>query len=194
MEDLNLLVQLAGGEQRTVRRLKEAGFKSPADIATGDPEQLRETSELSAAAVRRLIKAAGEHMAGTPDGEGDLAMLRRKEPTAARKGASASPRRRKGKKRPHRSGDATPAAAAVVGPADTDRPAVSPLVAVASRPEAAPAPSTAPAASAANGPAAAPAANAVPEPGQGVSLTESAALTGGAPEEGWRHGSFWRFG
>ncbi len=173
MEDLNLLVQLAGGEQTTVRRLKEAGFKSPADIATGDPEQLQATCGLSAAAVRRLIKVAGEHVSGTARAEGDLSILRRNETGTVRNVASSSPRRRKAKKRAQRSSDATPVAAAVVGPVDVDPPAVSPLAAGASHPDAA---------------------TAATEPEPGVSLIESNALTGEVPAEGWRQASFWRFG
>ena len=170
MEELNLLVQLAGGEQQTVRRLEEAGFKSPADIATGDPAELKETCGLSAAAARRLIKVASEHVSGTAGAEGDLAMLQRNGTGMARTGAGSSPRRRQTKKRPPPPSAATTAA----GPVVVDPPVVSPLAVAASPPDAA---------------------TAAGEREQGVTLIEIDALTGGkAPEEGWEHGSFWRFG
>ena len=173
MEDLTLLVQLAGGEQRTVRRLKEAGFESPADIATGDPAKLRETCGLSAAAVRRLIKVAGEHVSGTAPAEGDLSVLRRSGNDTVQTVASSPPRRRKGKKSPRRSSDATPMVAAAVAPVDVDPPSVAPLAVVVS---------------------AADATTVATEPDEGVSLVESTALTGKAPEKTWRPPSFWRFG
>ena len=173
MEDLTLLVQLAGGEQRTVRRLKEAGFGSSADVATGDPEELQDICGLSAAAVRRLIKIAGEHVSSTAHTEGELSILQRNETGTTRKAAGSSPRRRKGKKRSHRSSDATPLVAAAVASIDVDPPAVVPLAVVAADKETA---------------------TAAAESDQGVSLVESTALTGKAPQENWGPASFWRFG
>ena len=131
MEDLTLLVQLAGGEQRTVRRLKEAGFGSSADIATGDPEELQDICGLSAAAVRRLIKIAGEQVSSTAPTEGELSILQRNETGTTRSVAGPSPRRRKGKKRSHRSSETTPLVAAAVASVDLEPPPVVPLAVVA---------------------------------------------------------------
>ena len=63
MDELTMLVQLAGGESEAVRRLRAAGLRRARDIALADPDELRTRSGLSAAASRRLIRAARELLA-----------------------------------------------------------------------------------------------------------------------------------
>jgi hypothetical protein len=63
VDDLSMLVQLAGGESETTRRLKEAGLGSAEGLAFSDPEEIRRLTGLTAAAARRLVQAAREQAA-----------------------------------------------------------------------------------------------------------------------------------
>ncbi len=63
MEELTMLVQLAGGGPETTRRLRDAGFRRARDVARAEVHELCEQSGLSAAAARRLVRAAKEILA-----------------------------------------------------------------------------------------------------------------------------------
>ena len=63
MEELTMLVQLAGGGPETTRRLRDAGFRRARDVARADVHELWEKSGLSAAAARRLVRSAKEILA-----------------------------------------------------------------------------------------------------------------------------------
>ena len=63
MEELTMLVQLAGGDPETTRRLREAGFRRARDVARADVHELCEQSGLSMAAARRLVRSAKEILA-----------------------------------------------------------------------------------------------------------------------------------
>ena len=63
MEELTMLVQLAGGDLETTRRLRDAGFRGATDLARAEVQELRVHSGLSAAASRRLVRAAKEVLA-----------------------------------------------------------------------------------------------------------------------------------
>jgi len=58
MDELTMLVQLAGGEPETVRRLRTAGFRRAHEIASADADEIRAKAELSASEARRLMRAA----------------------------------------------------------------------------------------------------------------------------------------
>ena len=60
MDELTMLVQLAGGEVGAVRRLRASGAHEAADLARADPDDLQARSGLSRAVARRLIRAANE--------------------------------------------------------------------------------------------------------------------------------------
>ena len=60
MEELTMLVQLAGGDPETTRRLRDAGFRRARDIARAEVHELCEQIGLSAAAARRLVRSAKE--------------------------------------------------------------------------------------------------------------------------------------
>ena len=60
MEELTMLVQLAGGGHDAVRRLRAAGFRRAKDVARAEPEVLCTKIGLSAAVSRRLIRVAEE--------------------------------------------------------------------------------------------------------------------------------------
>lgn len=63
MEELTMLLQLAGGEQEAARRLRAAGFRKAKDLARASVGDLRAKGGLSAAASRRLIRAAQDLIA-----------------------------------------------------------------------------------------------------------------------------------
>ncbi len=63
MEELTMLVQLAGGTPETTRRLREAGFRRARDVARAEVHELCEQSGLSVAAARRLLRSAKEILA-----------------------------------------------------------------------------------------------------------------------------------
>ena len=63
MDELTMLVQLAGGDQKTVHRLRAAGFRGVNDLARADADDLCAGGDLSAAASRRLVRAAKEMLA-----------------------------------------------------------------------------------------------------------------------------------
>ena len=63
MEELTMLVQLAGGDPETTRRLRDAGFHRAKDVAQAEVHELCEQSGLSAAAARRLVRSAKEILA-----------------------------------------------------------------------------------------------------------------------------------
>ncbi len=63
MEELTMLVQLAGGEPETTRRLRDAGFRRARDVARAGVHELCEQSGLSVAAARRLVRSAKEILA-----------------------------------------------------------------------------------------------------------------------------------
>ena len=63
MEELTMLVQLAGGEPETTRRLRDAGFRRASDVARAEVHELCERSGLSVAAARRLVRSAKEILA-----------------------------------------------------------------------------------------------------------------------------------
>ncbi len=63
MEELTMLVQLAGGEPETTRRLRDAGFRRASDVARAELHELCERSGLSVAAARRLVRSAKEILA-----------------------------------------------------------------------------------------------------------------------------------
>ena len=63
MEELTMLVQLAGGDLKTARRLRDAGFRGARDVAGAEVHELCAQSGLSVAASRRLARAAKEHLA-----------------------------------------------------------------------------------------------------------------------------------
>ncbi len=58
MEELTMLVRLAGGEQEAVTRLRAAGFRGVKDLARADIDELSRESGLTLAASRRLVRAA----------------------------------------------------------------------------------------------------------------------------------------
>jgi hypothetical protein len=60
MDELTMLVEVAGGEPEAVERLRAAGLRRAKEIAAADAEDLGRKSGLSAAAAKRLIKAAQE--------------------------------------------------------------------------------------------------------------------------------------
>ena len=63
MEELTMLVQLAGGDLETTRRLRDAGFRRAKDIAQAGVHELCEQSGLSMAATRWLVRSAKEILA-----------------------------------------------------------------------------------------------------------------------------------
>ena len=63
MEELTMLVQLAGGTPETTRRLREAGFRLARDVARAEVHELCEQSGLTVAAARRLVRSAKEILA-----------------------------------------------------------------------------------------------------------------------------------
>ncbi len=63
MEELTMLVQLAGGGPETMRRLRDAGFRRARDVARAEVHELCEQSGLSVAAARRLVRSAKEILA-----------------------------------------------------------------------------------------------------------------------------------
>ena len=63
MEELTMLVQLAGGDLETAHRLRDAGFRNAREVARAEVRELREHSGLSAAASRQLVRAAKEILA-----------------------------------------------------------------------------------------------------------------------------------
>ena len=63
MEELTMLVQLAGGEPETTRRLRDAGFRRARDVARAEVHELCEQSWLSMVAARRLVRSAREILA-----------------------------------------------------------------------------------------------------------------------------------
>ena len=63
MEELTMLVQLAGGDLETTSRLRDAGFRGARDVSRAEVHELRAHSGLSAAASRRLVRAAKEILA-----------------------------------------------------------------------------------------------------------------------------------
>ncbi|MFQ5670017.1 MAG: helix-hairpin-helix domain-containing protein [Acidobacteriota bacterium] len=103
-----MLVQLAGGESETVRRLREAGFVTTTSIAEGDPDLIQKAGGISGAAARRLVKTARERLASPVairEGQ-DLDQVLPPLPPKARGKAApsagaprgdAGPRRRKGR-------------------------------------------------------------------------------------------------
>ncbi len=58
MDELTMLVQVAGGEQEAASRLHAAGLHKPKDLAQADVDEISSKGGLSAAAARRLVKAA----------------------------------------------------------------------------------------------------------------------------------------
>lgn len=62
MEELTLLVQLAGGELDAVRRLRQAGFGTAKDLAAASVDELSAASGLAPAATRRLIRCAKDEL------------------------------------------------------------------------------------------------------------------------------------
>ena len=63
MEELTMLVQLAGGGPETTRRLRDAGFRRARDVARAEVHELCEQSGLSVVAARRLVRSAKEILA-----------------------------------------------------------------------------------------------------------------------------------
>ncbi len=63
MEELTMLIQLAGGGPETTRRLRDAGFRRARDIARAEVHELCEQSGLSLVAARRLVRSAKEILA-----------------------------------------------------------------------------------------------------------------------------------
>ena len=58
MDELTMMVQVAGGDPDAVSRLREAGLRKPKDLAEADVDEVVASSGLTGAAARRLIKAA----------------------------------------------------------------------------------------------------------------------------------------
>ncbi len=58
MDELTMLVQVAGGEQEAASRLRVAGLHKPKDLARADVDEIISKGGLSAGAARRLVKAA----------------------------------------------------------------------------------------------------------------------------------------
>ncbi len=67
MEELTMLVRLAGGEQEAVTRLRAAGFRGVKDLARADIDELSRESGLTLAASRRLVRAALESSEPLPE-------------------------------------------------------------------------------------------------------------------------------
>ncbi len=63
MEELTMLVQMAGGEPETTRCLRDAGFRRARDVARAEVHELCEQSGLSVAAARRLVRSAKKMLA-----------------------------------------------------------------------------------------------------------------------------------
>ena len=63
MDELIMLVQLAGGESEAASRLRAAGFRGAKDLARADAEEIAAKGGLRAAAARRLVQAAQERVA-----------------------------------------------------------------------------------------------------------------------------------
>ena len=63
MDELTMLVQLAGGDPQTVRRLRDAGYRGAKGLAQAEVGELRAGAGLSAAASGRLLRAAREILA-----------------------------------------------------------------------------------------------------------------------------------
>ena len=63
MDELTMLVQVAGGEPEAVGRLRNAGLGKAKDIAAADAVDVGEQAGLSAAVAKRLIKAAQNALA-----------------------------------------------------------------------------------------------------------------------------------
>ena len=57
-KDLESLVRRSGGTKDVVRRLVNAGFRTPKDLAERDIEEIRKASGLSAVQARWLAKSA----------------------------------------------------------------------------------------------------------------------------------------
>ena len=60
MDELTMMIQVAGGDPGTVSRLRAAGLSNAKDLCRADVEEVVAGSGLPAAAARRLIKAAQE--------------------------------------------------------------------------------------------------------------------------------------
>ncbi len=58
MDELTMLVQVAGGKQEAASRLRVAGLHKPKDLARADVDEIISKGGLSAAAAHRLVKAA----------------------------------------------------------------------------------------------------------------------------------------
>ncbi len=84
MEELTMLVQLAGGDPETTRRLRDAGFRRARDVARADVHELCEQSGLSMAAARRLVRSAKEILASADE-------RKKKDKKRARRGLRSLP-------------------------------------------------------------------------------------------------------
>jgi len=60
MDELTMLVEVAGGAPGTVDRLRAAGLRRAKEIAGADAERVGQQCGVSTAVARRLIKAAQE--------------------------------------------------------------------------------------------------------------------------------------
>ena len=69
MDELTMLVRVAGGEEETVRLLRAAGLRRAKEIAGADEDEIRDKSGLSGAASRRLRRAAQEMLGPTRGGK-----------------------------------------------------------------------------------------------------------------------------
>jgi len=67
MEELTMLVQLTGGEQETVQRLRAAGFHGARDLAEAGLNDVCRMSGLSDGVSRRLLRAAQEMLNPSPE-------------------------------------------------------------------------------------------------------------------------------
>ncbi len=62
MEELTMLVQLAGGEIDAVRRLRQGGLRTAKDLAERSVEDVSAVGGLPAAVARRLVRAAQDQL------------------------------------------------------------------------------------------------------------------------------------
>ena len=171
MEELTMLVQLAGGEVECVGRFKEAGYSTAADVAAGDLETLRLAGGLTAAVTKRLIQAARDRLSDAGKGEKRPSPV--KEAVIRDVGEIASTEVLVSKPRKSQKGKAVPrsrSTARVAPTAGQQGTSQATVDQAASRPEAGPSGDT------------------------GVSREESVSVTREAPEESWTDSSFWRFG
>ncbi|MFQ5717920.1 MAG: hypothetical protein ACE5IK_00085 [Acidobacteriota bacterium] len=170
MEDLTMMVQLAGGEMDSVRRLREAGFDNAADLAAEDPTTLSQAAGLTPAGARRLVKVAAQQVAAARGGAVELtAVGTRSAPDGRKK------RRSPAAESPGPSPAKTHAATREKKPAA--RTARTPKRSGAARRKTAPGDEVA-----------------ASVPAAGVTHDESLSLTGPPVETRWPAGSFWRFG